>query len=142
MRYDHAILRPERVHDPIERVKAMQAGGRRLLAGTSYGGGTIPKENVVRASEFLLLHGNGVSNPDRIAEMVRQTRAVPGYTPKPILFNEDDHFDFDVSVSADASCSRSGGCGKTGGDEDFKRFCATSARAHFPDPTGAIAGRV
>ena len=27
--------------------------------------------------------------------MVRQTRAVPGYTPKPILFNEDDHFDFD-----------------------------------------------
>jgi hypothetical protein len=36
-----------------------------------------------------------VSNPDRIAEMVRQTRAVPGYTPKPILFNEDDHFDFD-----------------------------------------------
>ena len=27
--------------------------------------------------------------------MVRQTRAVPGYTAKPILFNEDDHFDFD-----------------------------------------------
>ena len=27
--------------------------------------------------------------------MVRQTRAVPGYTPMPILFNEDDHFDFD-----------------------------------------------
>jgi hypothetical protein len=23
------------------------------------------------------------------------TRQVPGYTPKPILFNEDDHFDFD-----------------------------------------------
>ncbi|HEY9171397.1 MAG TPA: hypothetical protein VI136_03840 [Verrucomicrobiae bacterium] len=95
VRYDHAILRPDRVHELIERVKAMKTGGRRLLAGTSYGGGTIPKENVVRASDFLLLHGNGVSNPDRIAEMVRQTRAVPGYTPKPILFNEDDHFDFD-----------------------------------------------
>lgn len=27
--------------------------------------------------------------------MVRQTRAVAGYTPKPIVFNEDDHFDFD-----------------------------------------------
>ncbi len=73
----------------------MQAGGRRLLAGTSYGGGTIPKENVVRALDFLLLHGNGVSNPDRIAEMVRQTCAVPGYTPKPTLFKEDDHFEFD-----------------------------------------------
>ena len=27
--------------------------------------------------------------------MVRKTRAVPGYTAKPILFNEDDHFAFD-----------------------------------------------
>jgi len=97
VRYDHAILRPDRVHEVIDRVKAMKAGERRLRAGTSYGGGTVPKENVVRASDFLLLHGNGVSKPDRIAEMVRQTRAVPGYTPKPIVFNEDDHFDFDKS---------------------------------------------
>jgi hypothetical protein len=27
--------------------------------------------------------------------MVDQTRAVPGYRPMPILFNEDDHFEFD-----------------------------------------------
>ncbi len=97
VRYDHAILRPDRVHEVIDRVKAMKAGERRLLVGTSYGGGTVPKENVVRASDFLLLHGNGVSKPDRIAEMVRQTRAVPGYTPRPIVFNEDDHFEFDKS---------------------------------------------
>ena len=31
--------------------------------------------------------------------MVRQTRAVKGYTPKPIFFNEDDHFDFDQSMN-------------------------------------------
>jgi hypothetical protein len=36
-----------------------------------------------------------VSNPDRIVEMVRQTRALPSFTPKPVVFNEDDHFDFD-----------------------------------------------
>jgi hypothetical protein len=95
VRYDHAILKPERVHELIERVKSRTRAGRRLLVGTSYGGGTIPKENVVRASDFLLLHGNGVSDPQRIAEMVRQTRKVPGYRPMPILFNEDDHFDFD-----------------------------------------------
>ena len=70
-------------------------GGRRLLTGTSYGGGKVPEENVVCASDFLLLHGNGVSDPNRIAEMVEQTREVPGYRPMPILFNEDDHFDFD-----------------------------------------------
>jgi hypothetical protein len=94
VRYDHAILRPARVHEIIERVKRTTRDGRRLLVSTSYGGGTIPGENVVRASDFLLLHGNGVGEPARIAGMVRQTRAVAGYTPKPILFNEDDHFDF------------------------------------------------
>jgi CubicO group peptidase (beta-lactamase class C family) len=93
--YDHPILQPGRVHELIERVKARTRGGRRLLAGTSYGGGTIPQENVVRASDFLLMHGNGVGDPERIAKMVRQARRVPGYRPMPILFNEDDHFDFD-----------------------------------------------
>jgi len=95
VRYDHAILQPARVHELIDRVKKMERAGSRLLVGTSYGGGFIPLENVVRVSDFLLLHGNGVSDPKRIGEMVRKTRAVPGYTPKPILFNEDDHFDFD-----------------------------------------------
>jgi hypothetical protein len=95
VRYDHAILQPPRVHELIERVKQRTLEGRRLLAGTSYGGGVVPQENVVRASDFLLLHGNGVSDPARIAEMVRDSRQVAGYRPMPILFNEDDHFDFD-----------------------------------------------
>jgi hypothetical protein len=96
VRYDHELLRPGRVHELIERVKRNSAAaGRSLLVSTSYGGGTVPQENVVRASDFLLLHGNGVGDPEKIAGMVRQTRAVTGYSPKPILFNEDDHFAFD-----------------------------------------------
>jgi len=94
VRYDHAILQPERVHELIEQVKSRQRDGRRLLVSTSYGG-TIPGENVVRAADFLLLHGNGVGEPERLAEMVRQTREVPGYRPMPIVVNEDDHFEFD-----------------------------------------------
>jgi len=31
--------------------------------------------------------------------MVRLTREVPGYRPMPILFNEDDHFDFDKPLN-------------------------------------------
>jgi hypothetical protein len=96
VRYDHAILKPERVHELIERVKKYRG---QFLAGTSYGGNTVPKENVVKASDFLLLHGNGVAKPERIAEMVKQARAVPGYRPMPILFNEDDHFDFDKPMN-------------------------------------------
>jgi hypothetical protein len=95
VRYDHAILKPDRVDELIARVKGTSRDGRRFLVGTSYGGDTIPEEHVVQASDFLLIHGNGVTQPSRIAEMVRQTRAVPGYAPKPVLFNEDDHYDFD-----------------------------------------------
>lgn len=95
VRYVHPILQPARVHELIQRVQAVKHDGHRLLVSASYGGGTVPKENVVRAADFLLLHGNGVSDPKRIGEMVRQTRAVPGYTSKPILFNEDDHYDFE-----------------------------------------------
>lgn len=93
--YDHDILRPERIHELITRVRNARHEGRRLFVGTSYGGGAIPQENVVRASDFLLLHGNGVKDPARITQMIRQTRAVPGFTVKPILFNEDDHENFD-----------------------------------------------
>lgn len=94
-KYDHAILMPARVHELIERVRSRTRDGRRLLVGTSYGGGTIPQENVVRASDFLLIHGNGVKDPKRITDMVAKTRAVPGYRPMPIVFNEDDHENFD-----------------------------------------------
>jgi len=77
VRYDHAILQPARVHELITRAKGITRGGRRLLVSTSYGGGTLPGPEVLAASDFVLLHGNGVSNPDRIAEMVRQTRQLP-----------------------------------------------------------------
>lgn len=95
IKYDHGILQAARIHELIAMIKQWDFGGQRFLAGTSYGGGTIPSPAVVKASDFLLLHGNGVKDPKRITEMVRKTRAVEGYRPMPILFNEDDHFDFD-----------------------------------------------
>ena len=93
--YDHDILKPERVHELINRVKNIQKNGYRYLVSTSYGGGSIPTPNVVKASDFILIHGNGVGNPARITQMVAETKAVEGYQPMPIVFNEDDHYDFD-----------------------------------------------
>lgn len=96
VRYDHAILRPDRVHELITRVKSRAHDGRRLLAGTSYGGGRIPDDSVAKVSDFILIHGNGATTTSAlIADMVRQTRALPAWHPMPIVFNEDDHFDFD-----------------------------------------------
>jgi len=99
VRYQQPLLMPDGVHELILRAKDRQKDGRRLLVSTSYGGRTIPKPNVVKASDFLLLHGNGVEDPAGITDMVRQTREVEGYRPMPILFNEDDHFNFDQPMN-------------------------------------------
>ena len=93
--YDHEILKPARVHELIEMAKGITRQRQRLLVGTSYGGDAIPEESVARVSDFLLIHGNGVKEPARIEQMVRETRDVRGYRGQPVLFNEDDHFDFD-----------------------------------------------
>ena len=92
--YDHPILKADRCHELIYLVQARSSG--RLLVSTSLCGNVIPPTNLVEASDFLLLHGNGVSDPNRIREMVDVTRQVAGYRGQPILFNEDDHFDFDA----------------------------------------------
>jgi hypothetical protein len=93
--YDHDILKPARVHELIEQAKGMTRGGRRLLVGTSYGGGTPAEANVVKASDFLLLHGNGPDDPARIHKMIRTSRSASTWRPMPVLINEDDHFRFD-----------------------------------------------
>lgn len=98
-KYDHDILKAPRVHELIQLAQSITHRGRRLLVSASYNGGSIPTPNVVAVADFLLLHGNGVSDPERIAQMVARTRAVEGYRPKPIVFNEDDHFDFDRPVN-------------------------------------------
>jgi len=93
-RYEHPILQPERVHELISRVQSRSDG--RLLVSTSYGGrGRVPDESVARVADFLLVHGNGTPDPDAIAAQVDATRALGAYHGQPILFNEDDHFEFD-----------------------------------------------
>ncbi|MEK7474601.1 MAG: hypothetical protein AAB152_03100 [Candidatus Coatesbacteria bacterium] len=99
VRYTHPVLQPPRVHELVSQAQARSHGGRRLLVSTSYGGGTIPDESVARVADFLLLHGNGVDDPGRIAAMVRETRQVPGYRGVPVLFNEDDHYGFDAPAN-------------------------------------------
>jgi hypothetical protein len=92
-RYDHAILTTPHCHRLIERVRERSGGG--LLVSTSMGGGAVPPDTIIAASDFLLLHGNGVEEPDRVRAMVATCRQSPAYRDQPILFNEDDHFGFD-----------------------------------------------
>ena len=95
LRYEHEILQPHQVHELIQQAKEVTSSGRRLLVGTSYGGGRVPDDSVAVVSDFLLMHGNSVTDPNRIGEMVDQARGLATYRPMPVLFIEDDHFSFD-----------------------------------------------
>ena len=99
VKYDHGILKPDRVHELIALAKSFSSKGKRFLVSTSYGGGNVPSPEVIKASDFILLHGNGVGKPEGIVDQVNKTRKVAGYAPKPIVYNEDDHFDFDKPMN-------------------------------------------
>jgi hypothetical protein len=89
--YDLDIIKAPRVHELIELAQQRAAKHKLPLpVSVSYNGGSIPRPNVVRTADFLLLHGNGVSDPNRMTEMVRTVRKMTGDTPKPIVNNEDD----------------------------------------------------
>ena len=66
-----------------------------MLVSTSFGGGFIPVDNVLEVNDYVLVHGNGVKDPAKIEGMVKTIRAKSSYGGQPIVFNEDDHFDFD-----------------------------------------------
>jgi hypothetical protein len=93
--YDHKILQPQRVNELIERVQKMSKNSFPLLVSTSFTGGRVPASNVVKSADFILLHGNGLKEPSQITELIDSTKKVDGYHSQPIVFNEDDHFNFE-----------------------------------------------
>ena len=97
--YDHPILRPDRIHELIDLVKSMNQNGNRYLVGTSFSGLTVPTANVVKSSDFLLIHGNGAKDPKQIQKLIDDTKKVDGYRLMPVVNNEDDHFDFDKETN-------------------------------------------
>jgi hypothetical protein len=99
-KYKHEIIRPDRTAALIDIVKELSqdkvhnAAGR-LYVSTSLKGGALPTADLVKHVDFVLLHGNGVGKPEKIEQMVDAVRKLDTYRNQPIVFNEDDHFDFD-----------------------------------------------
>jgi hypothetical protein len=96
--YDHEILKPGRVSELIMRVQNHK-DNEHLLVSTSFSGGYIPTENILITADYILLHGNGIGDPEKIKAMVDSTKSANGYRGKPIVFNEDDHFNFAEDTS-------------------------------------------
>lgn len=93
-KYDHEILKPQRV---CELIKFIQS--KSFLASTSFNGRVVPPKEVIECADFILLHGNGAKSPDVIKEQMQKTKALLGDTKKPLIYNEDDHFDFDKPMN-------------------------------------------
>ena len=91
-KYDHEILKQNRIHELILQIKKMAP---EIPVSVSFNGGTLPPEQIVAVCRFYFIHGNGVNEPAKITEMVEKVRSLSSYKPMPIVFNEDDHFDFD-----------------------------------------------
>jgi hypothetical protein len=92
--YDHGILRPGRVDELIELVQDKERDGFRYNVSTSFTGGVVPSDNVIAAGDFVLPHGNGIETYSQVTELIENIRDQPSYEPMPIVFNEDDHYDF------------------------------------------------
>jgi hypothetical protein len=97
--YDREIIKSKNIHELIMLAKSIQKQGRHLLVSTSFNGGVIPSGNVIRVSDFILFHGNGVSQPERMTQLVKEIRALPEYRTMPIVCNEDDHFEFNKETN-------------------------------------------
>lgn len=98
--YTHPAILAARNHELVRRVQGRSAAkvnspAGRLLVGVSMSGGKLPTPAIAEASDFLLLHGNGVHEPEHLRKLIDDARAMPAYRGQPVVVNEDDHFDFD-----------------------------------------------
>ena len=103
--YNPPILRPDRVHELIARVRRTRsADGRRLLVGTSFPVKVMPTFEAVVESDFVLVHGNAFKTPSEPVGKVRATRALDPKRTIPVMVNEDDHDNFEAPDGRRASC--------------------------------------
>ena len=93
-KYDREIIKAPRISELIDLVKSRERDGFRYLVSTSFNGNQLPHPHVIRSADFILIHGNGVNESERITEMVELIRQMEDFRTMPIVFNEDDHYDF------------------------------------------------
>jgi hypothetical protein len=128
--YSHGIIEPARCHELVKLAHERSAGKLntpegRLLVSTSLV--HLPRfgDNLMDVCDFLLLHGNRAHHPDSIRLQVLRNRMASRYRGQPIIYNEDDHFDFD---KPDNNMIAAIGEGASWGYFDFRQV-----RERFPD---------
>jgi hypothetical protein len=98
--YAHSIMGAGRCHELVKLAQERSSGKlntprKRLLVSTSLVHSPRFGDNLLEVCDFLLPHGNRSHHPDSIRLQVARNRAAAAYRGQPIIFNEDDHYDFD-----------------------------------------------
>lgn len=92
--YEQALLKPDRVLELIKRVQSHS-----FLVSTSFNGRVVPNKEVCECADFILLHGNGAKSVDVIKKQITETKKMIKDNPKPVIYNEDDHYDFEKPMN-------------------------------------------
>jgi hypothetical protein len=128
--FAHGIIGAARCHELINLAQQRSEGKfntpkRRLLVSTSLAFPPRFGDNLMAVCDFLLPHGNSAHHPDSIRLQVLRNRTAPSYRGQPIIYNEDDHYDFD---KGDNNMTAAIGEGASWGFFDYR-----TAREKYPD---------
>jgi hypothetical protein len=98
--FAHRIIEAPRCHELVELAQQRSEGrlntpNGRLLVSTSLTRAPRFPDSLLACCDFLLPHGNSVHHPDGIRLQLLRNRSASSYRGQPIIYNEDDHYDFD-----------------------------------------------
>jgi len=96
--FDHALLRPARVHEAVRL--ARQASGGAIPVSCGFAPGSVPPRAAVDACDYVTLNGSGLSDAiiKRLVEAVRSAG-------KPIVFNVGSASGGNLQAAVDAGAS-------------------------------------
>jgi len=100
-------MEPDSIHTFIELVQKTTLNGRRLLVGSSTGGGEgLPHGRWRQVEDFHMPHGNGLT-PERLAAKLRRFKDSDEYrrAPRPVCVNEDSVFVENLESAVREGCS-------------------------------------
>jgi len=100
-------MEPSNIHAFIERVQGTTLDGRRLLVGSSTGGGeSLPSGRWLEVEDFSMPHGNGCT-PEQLGAKLRRLKETDEYlkSPHPICVNEDSVFVENLEAAVAEGCS-------------------------------------
>ena len=132
-------MEPGNIHEFIELVKGVTRDGRRLLVGSSSGGGDdLPRGRWLESEDFSMPHGNGCT-PAELTAKLRRLKETDEYRqrPRPIVVNEDSVFVDNLEAAVAEGCSWGFYCQGYGSDyRDRMDWTVRGREDRFEDLSG------